>query len=172
MCLTIAISLEIQLTIWAWSLVHACVATVLPWVEKSVGVCYTWWGLSYLYIITSLTRNSRLINGCEISGGYFRCFRYITCTTWQCVKQVVWRESFVVITLRVFAVVLALSQAWTDHHLWSYWSKKALEIPCVYCFVGTSREWRPWHHLMCQYHQIPVLTKLVYLISQAYKSTE
>ena len=37
-----------------------------------------------------LTRNSRLINGCESSGRCFRCFRYIARSTWQSAKQI-WR---------------------------------------------------------------------------------
>jgi len=39
--------------------------------------------------------NSRLINGCENS---WCCFRKTALSTWQSVKQVLWRASFVTIT--------------------------------------------------------------------------
>ena len=45
-----------------------------------------------------LTRNSRLINGRKNSGRCFRCFRKTAHSTWQSVKQVLWRASFVAVT--------------------------------------------------------------------------
>ena len=42
--------------------------------------------------------NSCLINGWENSGRCFRCFRKTAHSTWQSVKQVLWRASFVAVT--------------------------------------------------------------------------
>ena len=45
-----------------------------------------------------LTRNSRLINGWENSRRGIHCFHKTSRSTWQSVKQVLWRVSFVAVT--------------------------------------------------------------------------
>ena len=54
-------------------------------------------GNLHLTVDMCLTRNSHLVNGWKNSGWCFCCFRKTARSSWQSIKQVFWRASFVAV---------------------------------------------------------------------------